>query len=152
MSTSITRASPRPSPCAARAAASPPRFIPRTGRRAGASSKALQCSLARIRDLEERIELGELEERLQVVVQIGESQLTALLPDLLREGHEHAETRAVDISRLREVDEELLLAPLQLVQHLLLQFLSVANDELALYIHHNDVCLLRDREAHEVFS
>ena len=39
-------------------------------------------------------------------------QLSPLLSDLLRERNEHAQSRAVDIPGLREVDEELLFWPL----------------------------------------
>src|SRR5687768_5330357 len=111
-------------------------------------SEARQRAVARIRDLEQRIELGQFEWRLEVVVQIGQPKLTPLLPDLLRERYEDAEARAVDVTGLREVDQELLLSTLQLVQHLLLQLLSIADDELPLNIHHDDLSFLLDRKAH----
>src|SRR5438105_5630938 len=117
---------------------------------ADAGSEALQRALARIGDLEQRIQFRELEQRLEVVVQVREPKLPTLLSNLLGQGHEHAESGTVDVSGLREVDEKLLLTTLQLVQHLLLQLLPVADDELALDIHNNDFRLLRDREAHEV--
>jgi len=48
-------------------------------------SEAGQRAVASIRDLEERIELGELEQRLEIVVQVGEAELATLLADLLGE-------------------------------------------------------------------
>src|SRR5690242_21934940 len=107
MSTSITRAPSRPSSCALCRPASPPRVIwigcdaghGRNERRArtwlvsigsclrqppGGGSEALQRALARIGDLEEGIQLGELEQRLEVVVQVCETKLSALLSNLLR--------------------------------------------------------------------
>src|SRR5687768_18581350 len=79
-------------------------------------SEALESALARVGDLEEGVQLGELEQRLQVVVEVGQPQLPALLADLLGERHEDAEPGAVDVAGLAEVDEELPLAPLQLVE------------------------------------
>src|SRR6516225_11626145 len=58
-------------------------------------SKTLQRAVARIGNLEQRVELRELEERLEIVVQVREAQLPALLTDLLRQRHQHAESRAV---------------------------------------------------------
>src|SRR5215216_1198142 len=55
----------------------PPCGGPRQG------SEARQRAVARVGDLEQRIELGQLEERLEVVVQIREPKLPALLADLL---------------------------------------------------------------------
>src|SRR5215207_4857959 len=120
------------------------------GREAGAPRvlKALECALSRVGDLEERVELRELEQCLEVVVQIREAELPALLADLLRERHEHPEAGAVDVARLAEVDEKLALAPLQLVEHLLFQLLPVADDQLAFHVDDDDVVLLLDREAH----
>src|SRR5215208_2302095 len=93
-------------------------------------SEALQRALARVGDLEERVELRQLEQRLEVVVQVRQPQLAPLLADLLRERHQHAEARAVDVARLAEVDQELPLAALQLVEDLLLELLSVPDNEL----------------------
>ena len=117
-------------------------------RRRCAARRSAGRAVARIRDLEQRVELGELEQRLQVVVEIREAQFPALLTDLLRERDEHTETRAVDVAGLGEVDEELLLTALQLVEHLLLELLSIADDELPLHIDHDDLSFLLDREAH----
>ena len=100
------------------------------------------------RDLEQRVELGELEQGFQVVVEIRQPQLPALLANLLGERHEHAQPGAVDVAGLGEVDEELLLAALQLVEHLLLELLSITDDELTLHVHHDDLSFLLDREAH----
>src|SRR4051812_26648949 len=72
--------------------------------RAPRPSEALEATLARIRDLEQRVQLRELEQRLQVVVEVGEAQLAALLANLLRQRHEHAEAGAVDVAGLAEVD------------------------------------------------
>src|SRR5688572_33338296 len=56
----------------------PPRASPRT-------LEALESALARVRDLEQRVQLRQLEERLEIVVEIGETQLPTLLANLLRE-------------------------------------------------------------------
>src|SRR5688572_21087547 len=126
--------------------AAPPRS-PRAG-----TLEALESALARVRDLEEGVELRQLEKRLEVIVEIRESQLTALLTNLLRQRDEDAQPRAIDVSGLAEVDQELALPLLELVQHLLLQLLPVADDELPLHVHDDDIALLPDREAHVWFS
>ena len=84
----------------------------------------------------------------EVVVQVGEAELPALLADLLRQRHEHAQAGAVDVARLTEVDEELPLAALQLIQHFLLELLPVPHDQLPFDVHDDDVILLLDRKAH----
>src|SRR5215208_531575 len=114
-----------------------------------ARSEALERALPGVRDLEERVELRQLEQRLQVVVEVGQAELAALLANLLRQRHEDAEARAVDVARLAEVDEELALAALKLVEDLLLQLLSVPDDELAFDVDHDNLSLLLDREAHD---
>src|SRR5688572_2824137 len=76
-----------------------------------------------VRDLEERIELGELEERPQILVQVRQAQLAPLLADLLGEAHQHAQPRGVDVARVREVDHELAIAVLELLQDFLLELL-----------------------------
>src|SRR6476661_1390663 len=111
-------------------------------------SEALERPLARIRDLEQRVQLRQLEQRLQVVVEVGEPELPTLFANLLRQRHQHTEPRAVDVAGLAEVDEELLLTLLQLVENLLLQLLPVTDDELTFHVNHDDVSLLLDREAH----
>jgi len=116
--------------------------------RVGASRQGRRCAVAGVGDLEERVQLRELEQRLEVVVQVGESEFPALLPDLLGEGDQHAQTGAVDVARLREVDEELLLTALELVEHFLLELLSISDDELAFHIHHDNLPFFLDREAH----
>src|SRR6185312_943558 len=112
------------------------------------SLERLERALARVGDLEERVELGELEQRLEVVVEIREPELPALLADFLGQGHEHAQPGTVDVSRLAEIDQELFLATLELVEHLLLELLAVAHDELPLHIHHDNFSLLPECEAH----
>src|ERR1700716_676816 len=107
----------------------------------GGAGRGARGAVAGVGDLEEGVELGELEQGLQVVVEVGEPQLSALLANLLRERDEDAESRTVDVARLGEIDEEFLLAALQLVENLLLELLSVANDQLAFYINHDDVAL-----------
>src|SRR5215207_7103183 len=59
-----------------RRCAGPPEGGPRE------ESEARERAVARIRDLEQRVELGELEQGLQIVVEVGEPQLPALLTDL----------------------------------------------------------------------
>src|SRR4051812_47397005 len=51
-------------------------------------SEALERSVACIGDLEKRIELRQLEQGLQVVVEIGQAQLSALLADFLGQRHQ----------------------------------------------------------------
>jgi hypothetical protein len=48
-------------------------------------SEAVEGALASIRNLKECVELRELEQRLQIVVEIGEAELSALFTDLFRE-------------------------------------------------------------------
>src|SRR6185312_5072083 len=79
------------------------------------SPERLERALARVGDLEERVELGELEQSLEVVVEIREPELPATL---------------------------------ELVEHLLLELLAVAHDELPLHIHHDNFSLLPECEAH----
>jgi hypothetical protein len=76
-----------------------------------------------------------VEERLEVIVEPRESQLSALLVDALREGDEDAKPRAVDVARPLEVDHELARAGIELREHRLLELLPVARDELALHGH-----------------
>src|SRR4029079_11238415 len=70
------------------------------------------------------------------------------LANFLGQRHEHAETRAVDVTGLAEIDEKLLLALVELIEDLLLQLLPVADDELAFDVNHANLSLLLDREAH----
>src|SRR6185312_12708151 len=107
-------------------------------------SEAFQRAFPRVGNLEQRIELRELEQRLQVVVQVGEPKLSALLANLFRERNEDAEARTVDVARLTEIDQELLLALLELIENLLLQLLPVADNELAFDINHANLSLLLD--------
>src|SRR5690349_20332252 len=53
-------------------------------RRTWLGSEGGQRRVARVGDVEERVELGELEEGAQVLVEVGQAQLAALLADLLR--------------------------------------------------------------------
>src|SRR3954471_1262800 len=110
------------------------------------SSKALKPPIAGIGNLKERIELRQLEQRLEIVVQIGQTKLTALLANLLRERHQDTKAGAVDVAGLRKVDEKFLLAFLHLVEDLLLQLLAIADDQLALDVHDNDISFSLDRE------
>src|SRR5688500_5639194 len=118
----------------------------------GPCSEALESALARIGDLEEGVELGQLEQGFQVVVEVREPQLTALLANLLGQRDQDAEPRAVDVPGLAEVDEKALLSLLQLIEDLLLELLAIADDELPFHINHDDLSLLLDREAHDSFS
>src|SRR5215212_204645 len=111
-------------------------------------SEGGQRRVARVRDVEEGVELGELEERAQVLVQVGQAQLAALLADLLGEADQHAQPRGVDVAGVGEVDQELPLTALELVEHLLLQLLAVAHDELPVHVHHHHPVLLARSEAH----
>src|SRR5207302_3659201 len=115
-------------------------------------SEALQRPVAGIGDLEQRVELGQLEKGLQVVVEIGETKLATLLADLLRERDQHSEAGAVDVAGLGEVDQKLAPAALELIENLLLQLLPIADDQLAFDVDHDDVTLFLDREAHSLVS
>src|SRR5690242_3964408 len=100
-------------------------------------------------DGEERVELGELEERLQILVQPRQAQVPALLADLLGERHQHAEAGGVDVAGLGKVDDELAPAAFQRVDHLLLQLLAIADDQLPVDSHDHDALgILRQAEAH----
>src|ERR1700722_3025046 len=112
------------------------------------ASQTLQAALACVGDLEERVEFGQLEQRLEIVVQVREPQLPALLPNFLGQRHEHAQARAVDVAGPAEIDQELPLALLQLIQDFLFELLAVPDDELPFDIDHYDLSLLGDREAH----
>src|SRR5262249_10141665 len=79
-------------------------------------SKTLQRAVARVGNLEQGIELRELEQRFEIVVQVRQAELPALLTDLLRQRNEHAKSRAVDVSRLGEIDQELLFTALELIE------------------------------------
>src|SRR6185369_8367719 len=121
---------------------------PPTGGPRRVRSEARERAVARIGNLEERVELRELEQGLEVVVQVREPELPALLADLLGERDQHAQPGAVDVARLGEVDEEFLLSALELVQHLLLELLSIADNELAFHVHHDNLPFFLDRKAH----
>src|SRR5690606_19860317 len=104
--------------------------------------------LPRPGDVEQRVELRQLEQRAEVVVQICQAQLAALLADLLRQAHEYAQTGRVDVPRAGEIDQELARAGLQLLEDLLLQLLPVSDDQLTLDVNRGDVALLLHIEAH----
>src|SRR4030095_4143752 len=103
-------------------------------------------------DLEQGVELGQLEERLEVIIEVGQTELPALFANLLRQRDENAQARAVDVASLAEVDEEFLLTLLELIENLLLELLTVPHDELPFDIDHNDLCVFLDRETHSVIS
>src|SRR5487761_2696157 len=52
-------------------------------------SEAREGQVARLGDLEQRIQLGELEQRPQIVVERGQAQFPALLANPLGQGHQH---------------------------------------------------------------
>src|SRR5690242_4584720 len=103
----------------------------------------------RLRDGEQRIELGQLEEGLQILVQAGQAEVPALLPDLLGEGDEDAQSRRIDVARGREIDHEFPGAAVQGLEDLLLQLLPVADDELPVHADHHDALgVLLETEGH----
>src|SRR5690606_25528383 len=69
--------------------------------------------------------------------------------DLLRQAHEDAEARRVDVAGVREVDEKPSLTGLELVEDLLLQFLAIPDDELTIDVNDDDAIRLRSMKAHE---
>src|SRR5690606_33765577 len=58
-------------------------------------------------NVKQRVQLGQLEERAQVLVQVREPQLAALLANLLRQADQYAQTGRVDIACRRKIDQEL---------------------------------------------
>src|SRR6266516_1438718 len=103
------------------------------------------------RDGEQGVELGELEQRLQVGVETREPQLPTLFANLLRERNQDAESRRIDVAGFGKIDDELPGAFLERIQDLLLQLLAVADDELAFYADddHSALILLQS-EAHRL--
>src|SRR5207249_4093497 len=106
-----------------------------------------------LQDGEQRIQLGELEQRLEIFVEPRQSQIPALLADLLRERDQDAEAGGVDVAGAAEVDDELLGAALERVQHLLLELLPVADDQLPVDAHDDDpLGIFPQVDAHAVSS
>src|SRR5690606_28104363 len=61
---------------------------------------------------------------------------------------QHAQAGRVDVTRLREVDQELARPALELLEHLLLQLLAVADNELTFDVDRDDVGLFLHVEVH----
>src|SRR5690554_3256015 len=80
-------------------------------------SEALETAFATVGDVKKRVELGQLEQRLQVVVQVRQTQLAIDLADPLGERDQHAEPGTVDVAGLSEIDKELPFSTFQLLQH-----------------------------------
>src|SRR3989442_2855233 len=93
-------------------------------------------------DGEQRVELGELEQRLEVGIEAGKPQLPALFADFLGERDENAQPGRVYIARITEVDDELAGAFFERVEDFLLQLLAVADDELAFHTDDDDAALV----------
>ena len=92
--------------------------------------------------MKESVELGELEQRLQIVVEVRKAKLSSLLADFLGERNQYAESRAVDVTGLTEVDQKFLFAALELIENLLLELLAITDDELTFHINDDHVILL----------
>src|SRR5512132_1578771 len=102
-------------------------------------------------DLEEGIELGELEEGAEVVVQSGQPQLAAELPDLPRDGDECAEARGIDVAGVGEIEEELPVAGGEGALDEVLELVTIADDELPVVSYHEyAVRLPALRERHQL--
>jgi hypothetical protein len=99
-----------------------------------------------------RVELGQLEEGPQVLVQRREPKFPALLPDLLREAHEHSQPGGVDVAGAREVHQELPFPVLQLIQDAGLQLLAVSDDELSVHVDDEHIPFARYLKRHEAFG
>src|SRR5205807_3960706 len=120
------------------------------GLRRGHGLKSGERLLWRARDREERVQLGQLEQRLEIFVQAAEPEVSTLLADLLRERHQDAKAGRIDIAGLGEVDDELLATGFERVEHFLLQLLTVADDQLPVHPdHHHAVLVLLETEAHD---
>src|SRR5207244_9275168 len=66
------------------------------------------------------------------------------------ERHQDAEAGRIDVAGLGEVDDELLATGFERVEHLLLQLLTVADDQLPVHPdHHQTVLVLLETEAHD---
>src|SRR5712692_804025 len=124
----------------------PPRPVRRTSRRSGGLEGSVRL-LRGAQDGKQRVELGELEEGLEVLVEAGEAQVPPLLADLLGQRDEHAQPRGVDVAGAGEVDDELLGAAFQRVEDLLLQLLAVPDDQLPIDTdNHHPALILLDAE------
>ena len=69
--------------------------------------------LGGIRDREQGIELGELEERPQIFVEAGEAELTSGVANPPGQRHQRAEPGRIDVPGGGEIDQELALAGVQ---------------------------------------
>src|SRR2546425_5621780 len=122
----------------------------RSGRRAssssashqGVNSKRCERLVGGARNGEQRIELRELEQRLEVGVEAGQAQLPALLADLFGERDQHAEPGRIDIPSLTKINHELAGAFLERLEDPLLQLLPVADNELSFHTDDHDAALV----------
>src|SRR3954471_21055181 len=106
----------------------------RTQRRRGDVMAVLeegQGLLGSLRDGEERVELGELEQTAEILVEPREPELAAGLADPLGDGHQGAEPGRVDVSGLGKVDQDPALTLVQCGEDQVLELLPVADDQLA---------------------
>src|SRR3989304_2335923 len=123
----------------------------RTHRRSGASpkSEAGEGLLGGVGNREEGVEFGELEEGPEILVEPGEPEIAAGVAELLGQRHEGPQARRIDVAGVGEVDQHLPITGLDGVQHLLLELVTVAHDELPVHAdHYHAPCVLSDRETH----
>src|SRR5262245_59302195 len=92
-------------------------------------SALLPLTVSRRIDVEEGVELGELEKGPEVLVEILEEKLSAVLANLLGQRDEDAESGAVDVAGVGEVDDEAAPTSIDLVQHGLLELATVRDHE-----------------------
>jgi hypothetical protein len=95
-------------------------------------------------DLEQRIELRQLKQRLEVVVEIRESEVPIQLANPLRERYQNPQTGAVDVPGPAKVDQELPLSALNFVEDALLELLPISDNQLPLNRDHAGVAVFPD--------
>jgi hypothetical protein len=94
------------------------------------------------------VELREFEKRLEVLVEVRQTEFPTPLANPLCEGHQNAEPRAVDVAGVAEVDEKPALAIIERIEHDLLQLLSIRDDELAFHANYDGIAALVRRKTH----
>jgi hypothetical protein len=95
-------------------------------------------------DLEQRIELRQLEQRLEVVIEIREPQVPVQLTNPLRERYQNPEAGAIDVPGPAKVDQELPFSAFDFVEDTLLELLPISDNQLPLNRDHASVAVFPD--------